>query len=122
MGRQLGAWSLCAILGLCLAAGCSEETPSPSPGDDDPFAQVGSYIRELAHIECNAGCTCWEYSRAGESNELITISIRCECGAVHQSLDITVEEFAQHAEAALEWERRGAEGRSSEVVDSDDEI
>lgn len=91
------------------------------PADDGPFAEVAEHIRQLCGIECKANCALWEYRRESESEELVTIAVRCECGKVSGKIQMPREEFAKHAVALLGWDRSGADDPSTDSGEPDDE-
>jgi hypothetical protein len=74
----------------------------------DPFVEVADHIRELNHIECMSGCTAWEYQRDDNSQESVTILLRCECGRTQRKIHMSMGEFAHQAETVLQWRRRAS--------------
>ena len=75
---------------------------------EDPFTEVAEHIRQLHQIECEDGCTHWEYHRKGDSEKSIAIESRCECGHVVEVVNVSREEFTEFAETLLGWKRREA--------------
>lgn len=71
-----------------------------SPGS--MFDRVGEHIREVRAIECNAGCEVWAYGLEDQSEQLVAIDIRCECGRVATSLRLPRHEFEALAKDALQ--------------------
>jgi hypothetical protein len=82
-----------------------ENRHSPAAADQGPFAEVAEHLRQLRRIECEAGCTRWEYSRPGESDQSVTIRLRCECGQVDGTISMPFQEFAEQARELLRWRR-----------------
>jgi hypothetical protein len=76
----------------------------PSPDSENDFAEVADHIRRSRAIECAAGCTNWEYLRAGETADPVAIRLRCECGDVEQTIELPFREFAEKASSVLERE------------------
>ena len=92
-----------------------ENLDSPVAPGQGPFAQVGDHLRERDRIRCPAGCMDWEYRREGESEDLVTIGMRCECGEVDQKIPMSLSEFAEQAQVVLEWRSSGSGDDSTPV-------
>lgn len=78
-----------------------ENLHSSPPADQGPFTEVAEHIRQLHRIECEAGCNRWEYYREGESDQPVTIWLRCECGQIDKAISMPLNEFAKQAEEVL---------------------
>lgn len=78
-----------------------ENLHSPAPCEPSPFAVIAEHLRQSHGIECEAGCTEWEYYRDGESDQPVTIRMRCECGQVDKAMSVTRKEFTKRAKEVL---------------------
>lgn len=85
----------------------------PLPAEENPFLQVAEHIRQLHEIECDAACEQWEYHREGESEESVTVGMRCECGHIAQTIEMPIDEFAERAEEVLQWGRSAPAHRAT---------
>lgn len=90
-------------------------------GEGDPFAVVADHIRQTRAIACPVGCSHWEYHREGESLQAVTIRLRCECGQIDRTLDMSLDEFAGHAERVLHRRRSPSATPSDPETIGDDE-
>jgi hypothetical protein len=88
---------------------------------DDPFPIIAEHIRELRAIECPGGCLNWEYFREGESDTVVKIRLRCECGKVAGTIGLSLDEFAEHAEKVMGWQRRKPPNSSTDGEKADDD-
>ena len=89
--------------------------------EDDPFPIIAEHIRELGAIECSAGCLNWEYYREGESDSVVKIHLRCECGQIAGTISLSLDEFAEHGEKVLGWQRRKPRNSSIDGEKAGDE-
>lgn len=94
---------------------------APRSSEEGPFARIAEYLRERNQIECAAGCARWEYRREGESEDSVTILLRCECGRVDQKIQLSMEEFTEHAEKVLGRPRLGPDDSSTDDTEPSSE-
>ncbi len=74
----------------------------PASAEQHLFARIADDIREARSIQCVGNCEDWEYHCEGESVEPVTIAMRCACGRVARTIDVSSEEFKKYAEDTLE--------------------
>ena len=72
------------------------------PAEETRFDLIGDHIREVHGITCDSGCLQWGSRLVKQTEESVTIGIRCECGNSDRSLEMSIDEFTRCAECALE--------------------
>ena len=91
-----------------------ENLHSLGPAAQAALREVAVHIRQLHGIECQAGCTQWEYHCEGDSEESVKIQLRCECGAVDGTICMPFNEIAKYAEQLLQWPRPAPDNPSAD--------
>ncbi len=71
-------------------------------GTSGLFHEVGELIRDLHNITCKGGCTEWEYQRLNAPEDSVRLLVRCECGGVSMSVQMSMSEFEKRARQAIE--------------------
>ncbi len=112
-----------------LAANCQfagsfeflENLHGQRPAADEPFAQVADHIRELRQIACEGNCGGWDFRCENVTNDPVTILMRCACGRVERKIDVSVDEFAEHAERILSWKRPALRSSTADVKEPSSE-
>ena len=79
-----------------------ENLHSPSSTDNGFFADVAEHIRELTGLVCDNECENWDYLLESESDDCLTIDMRCECGRVVWREKISRDRFVNAVDEVLQ--------------------
>ena len=66
----------------------SSGSPPMTGLNDNQLRDLAEHFHELSRIECDRGCTCWEYDTRSNDDDQVTIAFRCECGETDEKITI----------------------------------
>ncbi|NLS95141.1 MAG: hypothetical protein GXX96_23545 [Planctomycetaceae bacterium] len=84
----------------------NENLHSRTSSGNQIFSEIVEHIRQLREIECETGCTSWDYRLEseppdGEPQDPVSISVQCKCRRVATKLDVPLKEFTEAASDLL---------------------